>query len=291
MLTTDLQFRTTKVPIRQFIDQRQHSPDSIPPTTMLSNPTTSLHARQRAHRRQNSTPSALEAVKIQHLPTVQPASRHQQHAGLGHRRGLSLDTRRSALMTPHSPTTTRQDFTTVSTTTNLGLATQHHVLREAQQQRIQARPGPIPQAYTNNDHENGYLISPHGTPQTQRFADASCFDPAAVPFDQYPPRYHQVQFDGAMGGSKDFELFSSDSALSTPTFVSFSDAPGSAQGWISEGDTSSTRRTSRRISNGIMDRVAKFESMGMDEVQRPLTPPHQNATSMSIITPQTRCRS
>jgi regulatory protein SWI5 len=86
-------------------------------------------------------------------------------------------------------------------------------------------------------------------------------------------------------GSEDLEFFASDSALSTPTFLTFGDASAdvaSQQGWISEGETASTRRTSRRISNGIMDRVAKYENMvGPDAVQRPLTPPNQNAASAS----------
>jgi regulatory protein SWI5 len=264
-----------------------------PCDTMLSNPPPSnLHARQRQHRRQNSTPTAFEAVKIPALPNVQ-----HPRAG-GHRRGLSLDTRRRTTTTIPSPTTLRQEMNAVSMNTNTGLATtpssRHHVLREAQQQRIQARPGPQqqqhPQVYANlasaNDHEN-YLISPHGTPHNQRF-DPSCFDPAAVPFDQYNAQMsmvmqkNQANMGPAMGSGKDFELFAPDSAMSTPTFMNFHESPAAVQGWISDGDTNSTRRTSRRISNGIMDRVAKFETMGIDGSQRPITPPNQNANSKSF---------
>lgn len=73
---------------------------------------------------------------------------------------------------------------------------------------------------------------------------------------------------------QEFDIFPS-SALSTPTFADFQESTAGAPGWISEGDTASSRRGSRRISNGIMDRVAKFENMG-DVPSRPLTPTQQN---------------
>ncbi|KAK1976496.1 hypothetical protein LZ30DRAFT_304574 [Colletotrichum cereale] len=256
---------------------------------MLSNnpPTNQLHARHRAHRRQNSTPTAFEAVKIQPLP-----QNVQRQRALGHRRGLSLDTR-------------RQDFATVSMNTNTGLAQPQHVLREAQQQRIQARPGPRHQAHLRQhsqqqihqhhqmfmaagDHDN-YIMSPHGTPHAQRF-NPSCFDSSPIQYNQYGNQMadmmakSQQDYAGAMGGNKDFELFASDSALSTPSFMNFSDTPGTPQGWISEDETASTRRSSRRISNGIMDRVNKFETMGM-EMPRPITPPDQDATNYFPPTP------
>ncbi|KAF4775425.1 hypothetical protein HER10_EVM0010350 [Colletotrichum scovillei] len=257
---------------------------------MLSNnpQTSNLHARHRAHRRQNSTPTAFEAVKIQPLPP-----NVQRQRALGHRRGLSLDTR-------------RQDFAPVSMTTNTGLAQPQHVLREAQQQRIQARPGPRQQAHlrqhsqqqihrrqqmymASNDHEN-YLMSPHGTPQAQRF-DATCFDSSPIQYNQYGQQMNDMMAKGQqvyganMGGNKDFELFGSDSALSTPSFMNFSDTPNTPQGWISEDETASTRRSSRRISNGIMDRVNKFETMGVEQMQRPMTPPHQDANNYFPPTP------
>ncbi|WYZ34074.1 hypothetical protein EsH8_I_000350 [Colletotrichum jinshuiense] len=258
---------------------------------MLSNnpPTSNLHARHRAHRRQNSTPTAFEAVKIQPLP-----NNVQRQRALGHRRGLSLDTR-------------RQDFAMVSMNTNTGLAQPQHVLREAQQQRFQARPGPRQQANLRqqhhqqqlqqqqqmymaaNDHEN-YLMSPHGTPQAQRF-DASCFDSTPIQYNQYASQMNgmmpknQQPYAASMEGNKDFELFGPDSALSTPSFMNFSDTPNTPQGWISEGDTASTRRSSRRISNGIMDRVNKFETMGVEQMQRPMTPPHQDANNYFPPTP------
>src|SRR6478609_8776490 len=103
---------------------------------MLSNPS-GLHARQKQHRRQNSTPTAFEGVKIPNLPTTQRQS--------AHRRGLSLDIRRQQSSSTASPTTTstRQKYMVSTNTNSTGLANhpQHNVLREAQQQRIQARPG------------------------------------------------------------------------------------------------------------------------------------------------------
>ncbi|KAM0277270.1 hypothetical protein ACHAQH_005929 [Verticillium albo-atrum] len=151
-----------------------------------------------------------------------------------------------------------------------------------------------------NDHENAYVMSPHGTPQHQRF-DASCFDNSSspVPFNPYQggggginvmiPMKDDPSFVGAMMTDRDFELFGTDSALSTPSFMNFNESPTSAQGWNSEGDAAAAaaatvRRTSRRISNGILDRVAKFETMG-GEPSRPTTPPHQNGNGYFPPTP------
>lgn len=253
--------------------------------------TSSLHMRQRQHRRQNSTPTAFEAVKIAPLPNT---PRQQRPHHVSHRRGLSLDTRRRQLSPTTATTTIRQDFTTVSTSTtnNTGLATTtQQCLRESQQQRA-ARPGPS-QANFNTINQDGesYLLSPQGTPQAQRFDGLpqtnqdTCM---AVPFSGYMGpmniiiKKNQLNLQATdMVGVQEFDFFGSDSAMSTPTFASFADGSPSTsqQGWMSEGDTASTRRTSRRISNGIMDRVAKFEGLGMEALQRPMTPPNQNATS------------
>ncbi|KAL4810548.1 hypothetical protein BDV18DRAFT_58869 [Aspergillus unguis] len=54
---------------------------------MLSNPHSTLHGRHRQHRRQISTPSALDAAKP---PSLRPQALHRIHA---HRRGQSLDQR------------------------------------------------------------------------------------------------------------------------------------------------------------------------------------------------------
>ncbi|KAH7154911.1 hypothetical protein B0J13DRAFT_212688 [Dactylonectria estremocensis] len=254
---------------------------------MLSNPN-GLHARQRQHRRQNSTPTAFEGVKIPNLPNT------TQRQAAGHRRGLSLDVRRHHHNNSSSASpTARQNFMVSTHTNNTGLAStsQHRVLREAQQQRIQARPGTQQHPYANlapGGSEN-YMISPHGTPQAQRF-DPSCFDPNNMPFDPYSGDLNvmmgknQAVYGENMSGGKDFDLFNNDSALSTPTFMNFQESP-SATGWASEGDTSSTRRTSRRISNGIMDRVSKFETLGGEVLQRPITPPNSDSQNYYPPTP------
>ncbi|KAK8873608.1 Metallothionein expression activator [Apiospora arundinis] len=258
---------------------------------MLSHPPQSgLQARQqhlRQHRRQNSTPTATEAMKIatnSNLPQMHPyqqsQQQQQQRQRMSHRRGMSLDTRRHPMHTP-----TRQEFPT----------TPQHVLRETQQQRI-ARPGHSQQAISNLANDENYLMSPHGTPQMQGF-DPNCFDGLPpqqdmnLQFNFYEAQMtmmkrNQGSFSESVASSQDFELYPS-SSMSTPTFMNFSDSPNGGQGWISEGETSSSRRHSRRISNGIMDRVSKFENMhpGMEGSQRPLTPPHQNATDYFPMTP------
>jgi regulatory protein SWI5 len=90
----------------------------------------------------------------------------------------------------------------------------------------------------------------------------------------------QKNQQAGFAGDMSEDLFNNGSALSTPTFMNFQESP-STQGWTSEGDTTSTRRSSRRISNGIMDRVNKFETLGLEDLQRPITPPNQNAASKS----------
>ncbi|KAI4861198.1 hypothetical protein F4820DRAFT_74693 [Hypoxylon rubiginosum] len=264
---------------------------------MLSNPPQGgLQARNRQHRRQNSTPTGFETTKIaNNLSNMHQHHQQQRAARMSHRRGMSLDTRRQLhqqrqMQSPTVPT--RQDFSTVSNTNNTGSITSQHVLREAQQQR-RARPGPQ-QAYANLATDENYLISPHGTPRTQSF-EGQCFgnlpntQDLQLNLDMYNEsmniamKKNQESFSNNMSSSQDFDQFPS-SALSTPTFMNFHDSPTGATGWISEGETSSTRRSSRRISNGIMDRVAKFETMGL-EVPRPLTPPHQNATDYFPLTP------
>lgn len=255
---------------------------------MLSNPPTSSHARQRQHRRQISTPSAFEGVNISQLPNA-----NNRRQAMAHRRGLSLDTRR------HQTTqqTARQDLTKVRMNTNItGLAnnSQHHILREAQQQRIQARPGPQQLQYVSmaSDDSENFLISPHSTPQSQRF-DASCFDDMPVEFPYDGGQWNMIMqknhesFADNMAESKNFDLYSNDSALSTPTFMNFPDSPA-GQAW-STCDDAASRRNPRRISNGIMERVSKFEHMGMGEPQRPTTPINQNENSKLQITQSQPC--
>ncbi|KAI0458237.1 hypothetical protein F5B21DRAFT_19838 [Xylaria acuta] len=260
---------------------------------MLSNPPTSgLHARARQHRRQNSTPTAYDKLKIApNLPNIQPSplrprpqqQQQQQQSRVSHRRGMSLDTRRQIL------SQRRQEYNMVSDTNNTGSAsTSQHVVREAQQQRI-ARPGPQ-QAYANLAIDENYLVSPNATPLTQ------CFDqqwPDGLPvlndmsmsFGMYSGTMNVAIKKNQDGyATSDFEAFIP-SAMSTPTMMDFPDNPIGTPGWMSENETTNSRRSSRRISNGIMDRVNKFENMNHEPLQRPLTPPTQNEMDYFPLTP------
>lgn len=93
----------------------------------MSNPPSSLQQRQRLHRRQNSTPVAFEAMKVQHPTTIQRQNSQ-------HRRGQSIDSR-SPIRRQHHHTGSMVSIT------NLGSTPYgQQILREAQQQRI-SRPG------------------------------------------------------------------------------------------------------------------------------------------------------
>jgi regulatory protein SWI5 len=141
--------------------------------------------------------------------------------------------------------------------------------------------------------ENSFLMSPHGTPQSQRFMDPMSsqgqFDDMSIPFDPYTNAMNlMMKKNQASYEAQDFELYAPNSTLSTPTFMTFAEADQAAQqGWISEGENTTSRRTSRRVSNGIMDRVAKFEhiaqSIALESLSRPNTPPGENASSRAPI--------
>ena len=251
-----------------------------------------LHSRQRQHRRQNSTPSAFDAVKIAPLPSGFQQQRPQH---MSHRRGLSLDTRRQQLAPRTTTAAPRQNFTAVSRpTTNPGLATApQHILRESQPQRAVRQPTfSDASPHLQQDDADAFLLSPQVTPQSQRFINAlsdqgQMAEMNGLSFDAYltldmmkSPTFAN---NSAVDPSREFEFFNSGSALSTPTFMTFPDSsPASTgQGWISESETASThsRRSSRRISNGIMDKIAKFEALGNGidtSLQRPTTPSSQS---------------
>lgn len=93
----------------------------------MSIPPSSLQSRQKLHIRQNSTPVAFEAMKVQ-LPPTQ-IQRHSMH-----RRGQSFDLNRGPVRR-HAHT-----GSAVSMNTNIGPNQRQQILREAQQQRI-PRPG------------------------------------------------------------------------------------------------------------------------------------------------------
>ncbi|KAG6011075.1 hypothetical protein E4U21_000106 [Claviceps maximensis] len=251
---------------------------------MLSNTPTNIHATQRQHRRQNSTPSAFEGMTISQLPNAD-----NRRQAMAHRRGLSLDTRRNQMM-QH---TAQQAINKVRTDTNMtGLAntSQHHILQEAQQQRNQARPGPQHLHYASMASEDGenFLMSPHGTPQSQRFG-TSCFDDVPVQFPYDGSHWNILiqknhdNFANNMAETKNFDLYSHDNALSTPTFMNFPDS-SDGQAWFI-GDEADSRRTLRRISHGIMERVSKFENIGTEGPHRPTTPLNQNGNNYLPPTP------
>ncbi|KAL2145726.1 hypothetical protein VTI28DRAFT_6421 [Corynascus sepedonium] len=248
-----------------------------------------LHARQRQHRRQNSTPSAFDTVKIAPLPTL------QQRRPVSHRRGLSLDTRGQQPAPAQKPSTTslRQEYIPVSIagTDPEPAKTSQHTSREMQQQRM-ARSNFSQPAFTDPDAGDSFLISPQVTPQSRRFTDTVSESPQfadfhGLPFGPYSnsaglfERSVSRLSGHEMDPPPDFDFFNADTALSTPSFMTFPDSsPGGAgQGWGSEAETASihSRRSSRRISNGIMDKVAKFESMGsgFGASERPCTPSSQ----------------
>jgi regulatory protein SWI5 len=241
---------------------------------MLSNPTNNLHNRQRQHRRQQSTPNAFEPVKVSNLPNI------QRHGG--HRRGMSLDTRRR-----QSPPQER----TVSNTNPGYQTTQQHILRETQQQRL-ARPG---QQFVQFDNDENYHNSPAVTPQRQSF-DAGCTGPYGEPAHQ---QHHQYPFSGpvntmmgmnpnSFNGGNDFNLFPTDAPMTPSAYLDFSAAFENVSEGTSSGHHSRRSSAGRRISGGILDRVTQFESLALQSpgMARPLTPPIQNVASMFTICPQ-----
>ncbi|KAK4150130.1 hypothetical protein C8A00DRAFT_18282 [Chaetomidium leptoderma] len=256
-----------------------------------------LHSRQRQHRRQNSTPSAFDAVKIAPLPNL------QQRRPISHRRGLSLDTRGPPLAPAPTTTTLRREYIPVGISAiNPGpAATSRHAVQKTQQQRT-ARPVSSHPTFAGQDGSDTFLLSPQVTPQSRRFTTLSgqeqVNDVHGLPFDPYSGSLSLLErsvnrLDGSgIDPSRDFEFFGPDSALSTPSFMTFpeSSPADTCQGWISETETASThsRRSSRRISNGMMDKISKFEAMGSDieaPSQRPCTPVGQTANDCFPQTP------
>jgi regulatory protein SWI5 len=238
---------------------------------MLSNPPnmSGLHSRQRQHRRQNSTPSAFEAVKIAPLPNF------QQRPHTSHRRGLSLDTRGQQPGSIARPITPRPSYPAVSmSATNPGTpTTPQHVLREGQQQHT-ARPGPNMPIFRQQESD-AFLMSPQVTFPGRQFGAEAVQGPTN--------NIHGLSLD-LYSESFSMEYFGADTALSTPSFMTFPDSSpaGASHGWISDSETASnhSRRGSRRISNGILDKVAKFEALDSaldaSSLQRPCTPNSQS---------------
>lgn len=243
---------------------------------------------QKLHRRQNSTPSVFAGVK---KPSVTGASARSSKVSC-HRRGLSLDTRQLR-MAPSTETTARLSHMVSSCTndTGLGNTSQHHLLRETQQHSTSARPGPeqlsppqqpylcLSSPLSSDDVE---YLTPSGTPLSKNF-DVTAFDLAQPPFGW--SRHDDAHFSSDIKDGSDFDLFfSSSPAQSTPSFHSFQDSPISL-GYISEEEPAHNKKTLRRISNGIRDRVDKFEGFGSDPLDRPSTPPTIDSMSMTSPAP------
>lgn len=243
---------------------------------MLSNPTT-IHQRQRQHRRQQSTPSAFDAPKVAHLPL-------QQHGV--HRRGMSLDQRQRR----QSP---QQDLSVSITNTGLQQHKQH-VLREAQQQRS-ARPGsqyPQQSPYLNYSDDENYLISPLVSPQRQDF-DSGCLNSyngmrATTPsYPAYPGQFNSTMRVNSNESNSfdvlDTSFLNGNGNLAPSSYLDFSAGfpeLSEQQDWSSTVKAKSRPSSERRISGGIAGRVAQFESMStQQQASRPMTPPNQNASS------------
>lgn len=124
------------------------------------------------------------------------------------------------------------------------------------------------------------MISPNHTPHSQRF-DASCFESSSAPFDAYGEQLNmmmqrnQGSYGNNLSSAKDFDLFAVENNQSMP----FPNSPN--QAWMADGGNATIRRSARRISDGIMDRVAIFENMNGEEAEGPSTPPNQNENGKS----------
>lgn len=140
---------------------------------MLSDPSSNLHTRYRQHRRQNSTPTAMDAVKA---PSLSATAIHRYAS---HRRGLSLDQRSQG----HQRYQCAED--------SMSNMYQHpqHVLREAQQQRL-TRPSPSYQAmpisssdeYQSFSQEDLQAITNHRSNENQ-FSENACMSPDVFTLD------------------------------------------------------------------------------------------------------------
>ncbi|RKF72841.1 putative c2h2 transcription factor swi5 [Golovinomyces cichoracearum] len=237
---------------------------------MLSNQTTNLHNRQRQHRRQNSTPSVFEPVKVSSLPNIQ-----RNH---GHRRGMSLDHR--------SQQTPPKDRMVSNLNTGYPTAPQHF-LQEAQQHGL-VRPG---QQYTKFGNDGNYLSSPVVTPH--RSSLDMNYTPSFEGNMQQSP--HHFAYLGpmswAMGveqtntcGNNDFNLLPNGPNHSI-NFLEFSSSHGSSIGSSVQENFDRRGSTGGRISDGISERVSQFENLALQSPHRPLTPSNNELCAYFPPTP------
>ncbi|KAK3898955.1 hypothetical protein C8A05DRAFT_18537 [Staphylotrichum tortipilum] len=261
---------------------------------------TGTRSPYRQHRRQNSTPSAFDAVKIAPLPNL------QQRRLMSHRRGLSLDVRAPRLAPAPAPSTVHQEYSMArSSVAHGGPETMPKKQMQETQQQHAARLNANHSSFTSQNTGDPFLMSPDAAGQARLFAGGLTgemplpTDINGLPFDPFSGSLGMLDRSAdqlsanIVDGSQDFEFFAADSSLSTPTFMTFPDSsPASAtcQAWLTETERANadSRRSSRRISNGIMDKVAKFEAMGNGpdpSVQRPCTPNSQIGSDLFPQTP------
>ncbi|KAJ9311567.1 transcriptional regulator family: C2H2 zinc finger [Paecilomyces variotii] len=134
-----------------------------------------LHTRYRQHRRQNSTPTAMEAMKTSSLSAT------AMHQYASHRRGLSLDQRSQEHQRYQCPEDALSN-------PNMYQHPQH-VLREAQQQRL-TRPSPSYQAmpmsssseYQSFSQEDLQALTNHRSNENQ-FSENACMSPDVFTLD------------------------------------------------------------------------------------------------------------
>lgn len=87
--------------------------------------------------------------------------------------------------------------------------------------------------------------------------------------------------DPSFNAGNDFDFFATNTAMA-PTFMEFFDESGIQS---INSQPAHSRRSSRRISGVILDRVAQFENLALKSPQRPITPPNANSTSkLTVLT-------
>jgi regulatory protein SWI5 len=143
----------------------------------------------------------------------------------------------------------------------------------AQQHSTQASPG-LSHGLCSPSEEA--LISPLGTPQMPAGMDAFEFSAMCNgPFANW----------SMMSGrpSNDFDLYSQQSATSTPTFASFQDANRDGE-WFNPNEAMN-RGHRRSLGSAVQKRVEEYENLASLGPQRPMTPPEQNNSFDLPITP------
>ena len=293
----------------------QHHPSDRPHA-----PTATIAQRRRQHRRQNSTPSGPEPARDPHTKPPPPTTSTVRPSNSNHRRGLSLDTRRQHIRHRSAASIDAGEgvglgvgvgvgraFAPVGMSANAGLtgrSQQHDALRAQQQQQqqqcLQAGPAAQLPQFTfpaagahGRQHSSGNGADMGGASDgayyysqgnTHEAGFEQGFDGPTIPWEQYlAMQKTRASFANAMASAD--EMYGSGTALSTPTYMEFPEGVGMSPGWNSEAETASTRKgATRRISNGIADRISKFEGLS-DDSQRTVAAPNQNANGERTPSP------